>query len=45
MEFEVERLILLGATKIKVFNEPSGTWTLMADPEGNEFCVAQPDSV
>ena len=45
MESEVERLIGLGATRIKLFNESSGPWTVMIDPEGNEFCVAQPDAV
>ena len=43
MEAEVERLIELGARRIEEFHEPSGTWTVMADPEGNEFCVAQPE--
>ena len=42
MEVEVERLIGLGAKRIEEFNEPYGTWTVMADLEGNEFCVAQP---
>ncbi len=42
MESEVERLVELGATRIDVFNEPSGTWTVMNDPEGNEFCVLKP---
>jgi len=42
MESEVERLVELGATRIDVLNEPSGTWTVMNDPEGNEFCVLKP---
>ena len=42
MESEVERLVELGATRIDVFNEPSETWTVMNDPEGNEFCVLKP---
>lgn len=36
---EVERLVALGAT-IQVIRE---SWTSMLDPEGNEFCVADPD--
>lgn len=38
---EVERLVGLGATIIQKFNEPGefGDFTLMQDPEGNEFCV------
>lgn len=35
---EVERLVELGAT---VLAEADG-WTVMGDPEGNEFCVADP---
>ena len=45
MEAEVERLVELGANRIEQFDEPSGIWTVMADPEGNEFCVAQPEPV
>ena len=45
MEAEVQRLVELGANRIELFKEPTGTWTVMADPEGNEFCVAQPESV
>ena len=35
---EVERLMGLGATVVADFTE-HGRWTLMRDPEGNEFCV------
>jgi hypothetical protein len=35
---EVERLIALGARRVDVGQgEPS--WVVLADPEGNEFCV------
>lgn len=35
---EVERLLALGATRADVGQgEPS--WVVLADPEGNEFCV------
>ncbi len=39
---EVERLIELGATEIRTHSEPGGaSWTVMCDPDGNEFCVAE----
>ncbi len=38
---EVARLEKLGATKIEIgqSTDPDTTWVVMADPEGNEFCV------
>lgn len=38
---EVARLEALGAKRIEIgqSNEPEATWIVMADPEGNEFCV------
>ncbi len=37
---EVDRLIAHGATRIEDVNEKdSFVWTVMHDPEGNEFCV------
>ncbi|MFC6017111.1 VOC family protein [Plantactinospora solaniradicis] len=37
---EVDRLIGLGATHVADHREPDGTgWAVLADPEGNEFCV------
>ncbi|MEM9131128.1 MAG: VOC family protein [Actinomycetota bacterium] len=38
-EAEVARLIELGATHIHDKTEDGMTWTTLADPEGNEFCV------
>jgi hypothetical protein len=39
---EVERLVGLGATIVREVDEgPEMRWTVMADPAGNEFCVAQ----
>ncbi len=35
---EVERLIALGATKADI-GQGDVHWTVMRDPEGNEFCV------
>ena len=39
MATEVERLVGLGARKIETVYEGGGYWTVMHDPEGNEFCV------
>ena len=36
---EVERLIGLGATRVDIGQGPDVTWVVLADPEGNEFCV------
>jgi hypothetical protein len=35
---EVDRLIGLGARKVDI-GQGSQTWVVLADPEGNEFCV------
>ena len=40
-EAEVRRLIELGATHIHDKDEWGISWTTLADPEGNEFCVGQ----
>jgi predicted enzyme related to lactoylglutathione lyase len=36
---EVERLIALGARHVDI-GQGDVPWTVLADPEGNEFCVA-----
>jgi predicted enzyme related to lactoylglutathione lyase len=36
---EVERLIGLGARRVDVGQGPDVSWVVLADPEGNEFCV------
>ena len=36
---EIERLERLGATRMNVGQPETGSWTVLADPEGNEFCV------
>ncbi|WP_349666489.1 VOC family protein [Actinomadura xylanilytica] len=36
---EVERLIDLGATRTDVGQPADAPWVVLADPEGNEFCV------
>jgi uncharacterized protein YndB with AHSA1/START domain len=37
-EAEAERLVGLGATRLRTVSERKG-WIVMADPEGNEFCL------
>ncbi|MET7280303.1 VOC family protein [Kribbella sp. NPDC005582] len=36
---EVERLLALGARHVDVGQGPDVTWVVLADLEGNEFCV------
>jgi predicted enzyme related to lactoylglutathione lyase len=36
---EIERLVTLGARVVDVGQREDSTWTVLADPEGNEFCV------
>ena len=36
---EIERLLGMGATRVDVGQSGDVTWTVLADPEGNEFCV------
>ena len=38
-EDEVTRLLALGATRTDVGQDADESWEVMADPEGNEFCV------
>jgi catechol 2,3-dioxygenase-like lactoylglutathione lyase family enzyme len=38
-EDEVERLLALGATRADIGQAGDESWTVLADPEGNEFCV------
>ena len=40
---EVERLVDLGATVLGEQAVPGLAWTVLADPEGNEFCVGSRD--
>ncbi|MFJ8076086.1 VOC family protein [Streptomyces sp. NPDC096176] len=39
---EVKRIIGLGARRADVGQGEDVTWVLLADPEGNEFCVLRP---
>ncbi len=41
---ERDRLVGLGARVLRPFDEvPEDRWAILADPEGNEFCVFPPD--
>jgi predicted enzyme related to lactoylglutathione lyase len=40
-EAEVDRLISLGATRLDI-GQGQVSWVVMADPDGNEFCVLAP---
>jgi catechol 2,3-dioxygenase-like lactoylglutathione lyase family enzyme len=41
---QVDRLLGLGATKLRENADPADTYVVMSDPEGNEFCVcSMPD--
>src|SRR5690349_20616653 len=40
---EVQRLVALGAREQRSVTVEGGwTWTVMTDPDGNEFCVTDP---
>jgi len=36
---EIARLEALGARRVDVGQSEESTWTVLTDPEGNEFCV------
>ena len=39
---EIERLLALGARRADIGQTGAESWTVLADPEGNEFCVIRP---
>lgn len=39
---EIDRLHALGASRAGIGQTGAESWTVMADPEGNEFCVIRP---
>jgi predicted enzyme related to lactoylglutathione lyase len=39
---EIERLLSLGARRVDVGQTGAESWIVLADPEGNEFCVVRP---
>lgn len=36
---ELDRLLALGARRVDIGQGPDVTWVVLADPEGNEFCL------
>jgi len=36
---EIARLLALGARRVDIGQTGAESWTVLADPEGNEFCV------
>ncbi|MGH3611305.1 MAG: VOC family protein [Pseudonocardia sp.] len=38
---EVQRLVGRGATMLGEHDMPGQSWTVLADPEGNEFCIGE----
>jgi hypothetical protein len=41
---EVERLVALGATRLKEYHQDGSHWITLADPEGNEFDLVEGDA-
>ena len=41
---ELARLIDLGAKPIDDLRKPDGGWMVLADPEGNEFCILRSEA-
>lgn len=42
---QVERLLGLGATRVRANLDPDDTYVVLRDPEGNEFCVCSVSSL
>lgn len=40
-EAEIERLLALGARRVDIGQTGQESWDVLADPEGNEFCVVR----
>ncbi len=38
---EIDRLLTLGARRVGIGQTGAESWTVLADPEGNEFCVVR----
>src|SRR5687767_3431685 len=41
-ELEIERVVALGARRADIGQTGDESWTVLADPEGNEFCILRP---
>jgi len=39
---EVDRILALGARRVDIGQAGTESWTVLADPEGNEFCILRP---
>jgi predicted enzyme related to lactoylglutathione lyase len=39
---EIQRILTLGARLVDIGQAGTESWTVFADPEGNEFCVLRP---
>jgi hypothetical protein len=37
----IDRCVALGASRVRLHDDPGDWFQLMADPEGNEFCICQ----
>lgn len=42
---QVERLLALGAAKVRGHEDPDDTYVVLRDPEGNEFCICSVSSL
>jgi predicted enzyme related to lactoylglutathione lyase len=42
LDGELERLVNMGARHVDVGQPESAAWVVLADPEGNEFCIIRP---
>jgi hypothetical protein len=38
---QIDRLLALGARRVDIGQTDAECWTVLADPEGNEFCVVR----
>lgn len=41
-EAELKRAMALGARKVDIGQDGTESWVVLADPEGNEFCILRP---
>ena len=41
-EAEIRRILSLGARHADIGQTGDESWTVLADPEGNEFCILRP---
>ena len=41
-EAEISRILTLGARHVDIGQTGDESWTVLTDPEGNEFCILRP---